>query len=499
MTAMPIRLRLTMWYSVMFATAAILLSLTSWRMLRYSIDASVRQDLQERVDDVREQLRHFGPALGPQEFQARMDAIYKFRDDGKWLQIAGQNGEWIYRSQRMASASSGVSLPGQLPPGGSISEFWQGPRHVRTLSSRITVDGRSYSVETGIAMNKPEALLRGFGIGLLLLTPAVLMAAIVAGHMMSRKALGPVAVLANEARRITDRNLDARLPVPAARDEISHLSETLNSMLARLDAGFRSARDFTANASHELRTPLARLRAEVEIALMSPRSAQEYRDTLEHMQEVAVDMTRLLEDLLTLARAEAGSEMLRLAPVDLGELIDATIEEWRPVAEHLSLDLRRGGDLSGTALGRPAILVSGDRPALLRLLRIWLDNACKFTPAGGSIEVAAVSAANSVFLSVQDSGIGISAEHQERVFERFYRVQGDTGRRTAGSGLGLSMAAWIAEQHKTSIGLKSAPGAGSRFEIALARALDGAPRSTIGQPSRVARNEIDAPQRTGRS
>jgi signal transduction histidine kinase len=490
MRPLPIRLRLTLWYSVLFATAALLLSATSWWMLRYTSDATVHQDLRERVDDVREQLHQYGPDITPQQVQERFDAIYKYRDDGKWLQILDQDGRWIYRSSRMVSASASLALPSQIPSSGLISGFQQGLHRVRTLSSSITVYGHTYSVETGVSMKKPEALLQRFGLGLFLLTPAVLFAALIAGHVMSRKALAPVLVIANEARRITDKNLDARLPVYATQDEIAHLSTTLNNMLGRLDAGFRSVRDFTANASHELRTPLARLRTEVEIALLSPRSALEYRDTLEHIEDVAVDMTQLLDGLLMLARAEAGADGLRLSPVDLGELIDASIREFRPVAKHLSIELESKRIVAGYVNDDQPIMVLADRTALMRLLRILLDNACKFTPARGTVAIAAAATPESILLSVEDSGIGIALHQQQRIFERFYRVRGDAGRPGSGSGLGLSMAASIAEQHQTSIQLKSAPGAGSRFEIGLARVPErerNASSVPLSHPSVVSR------------
>ncbi len=469
MRLLPIRLRLTLWYSVMFATAALLLSCTSWWMLRHTIDASVQQDLQERVDDVRMQLRQLGPKLSAEDAQARFDATYRYRDDGKWLQILDQDGRWLSRSSRMVAMSATLPLPSALPAGGRVANYQQAKRHVRTFSSAVVVDGRAYSVETGAATNKPEALLGRFGLGLLLLTPGVLLAALFAGHIMSRKALAPVTAIANEARRITDRNLDARLPVYETHDEVAHLSITLNSMLARIDAGFRSVRDFTANASHELRTPLARLRTEVEIALLRTRSAEEYRDTLEHLQDVSVDMTSLLEDLLTLARAEAGPDVLRLAPVDVGMLVATTLNEWAPIAERLSLELHCEGITSDGLYKGQSLLVLGDRLGLLRLLRIWLDNACKFTPPGGRVSVTAKLNGDNVVLAVADSGVGIPLEQQERVFERFYRIQGDASRHRTGAGLGLSLAAWIAQQHNTSITLTSIPGEGSRFEILLSR------------------------------
>jgi heavy metal sensor kinase len=472
MLSLPIRIRLTVLYSIMFASVAVMLSLTSWWMLQRTIDASTHQDLQERIDDIRKQMHEFALQPAHATLQLRFDDIYRFRDDGKWLQILDGDGGWVYRSARMADLNAPLALPRTLPKRGTTSEFQQGTRHVRAFSSVIEVDGRSYSVEAGASINKQLALLRQFGIGLWVITPLVLCVAILAGHAMSRKALEPITVMAIEARRISDKNLDQRLRVPPANDEIAHLSITLNNMLARIDVGFRSMREFTANASHELRTPIARLRTEVDIALMRPRSAAEYQDTLEHIQDVAEEMTGMTETLLSLARAETRSEPLELVPVDAWELAQVVHQEWATVAEHLMLDLRAECVGKEYAQGSEPLWVAADRPALLRLLRILLDNACKFTPAGGTISIIATQTRDNVLLAVEDSGIGIPEDQQERIFERFYRVCGDKTQQRNGSGLGLSLAAWIAEQHDTTIKLKSAPGAGSCFELCLNRIKD---------------------------
>ena len=468
---LPIRLRLTAQYTIMFTAAALLLCSTSWWMLRHSIQATVAQELQERVDDVSAQLHQMGASPDPVQMQLRFDAIYHYRDDGKWLQIRDRQGRWIYRSSRMLLLQAPLAPPDALTKGSTVAEFTQGARHIHTLTSLVMVDGRAYSVQTGVAMNKSETLLHHFGLGLLLLTPAVLLAAIFAGHMMSRQALAPVVLIAHQARHISDKNLNQRLPVSPANDELTHLAVTLNTMLGRIDTGFRSVRDFTANASHELRTPLARLHTEIEIALLRPRSGDEYRDTLEQLQSAVIDMTGLLENLLALARAEAGSDLLRLAPVDLHVLVQTVFEEWAPIASRLSIQLRNSVR-SAAAGPAGASLVLGDRLMLLRLLRIWLDNACKFTPPGGTITIIVEDEGEQVILALDDSGVGIAAEEQGRIFERFYRCQGDTAVHRTGAGLGLSLAAWIAEQHGTSIALESTPGRGSRFQLALSRCKD---------------------------
>lgn len=180
-------------------------------------------------------------------------------------------------------------------------------------------------------------------------------------------------------------------------------------------------------------------------------------------------MSSLVENLLTLARAEAGSEVLRLAPVDIGRLSQQAMREWAPIADGHSIHL----SLAAADPAAEPLMALGDRASLVRLLRILLDNACKFTPPGGSITMTAVRQGDAIVLQVEDSGIGIPVEHQEPIFERFYRVVGDSDRQASGAGLGLILAAWIAEQHKTRITVQSAAGHGSRFQIWL----DGATKN----------------------
>lgn len=464
---MPIRLRLTVWYSVMFVAAALLLSATSWWMLRRTIDSTIRQDLQERIDDVRMQLQKSPPDASVMELRAALEATYSYRDDGKWLQVMRQDGIWIYRSRRMMQENVALAVPSGRPSGAVQIDFRQGGRTVRALFSKVSANGAGYSVETGMSMTKAQLLLHQFGLCLLLMTPAVLLIAAVSGHFLSRKALLPVAAIAYEARRITDRNLDSRLPVLESNDELAHLSITLNHMLARIDSSFRSVREFTANASHELRSPLTRIRTEAEVALFRPRSAVDYERSLAQIHEDAVDMSKLIDDLLTLARAEAGSDVLRMVPVDPEALIQEIANEWSGIVERLSIWLIVAAR-EGTSI--EPLMVLADRTALIRLLRIWLDNACKATPPGGSITLRCESAEQFVVLAVEDTGIGIASNEQERIFKRFYRVDHEEAGQRRGAGLGLSLAAWIAEQHKTRITVKSEPGKGASFQISLRKA-----------------------------
>lgn len=470
MRRLPIRLRLTLWYCAMFAAAAVLLSVSSWWMLRRSLMATEYHELQERAEDVRLLLVQLGPHATPASLEEKFAEIYQVKDDGKYLQILDQDGRWLYRSKRMMDEGLRPGAPGDLPAQGTIVEFHQGTRYVMALAYAIHANGRAYSVQTGIALNKSMVLLSAFGAQLLLLTPAVLVLAAIGGHFMSRKALAPVAAIATEARRINDSNLDVRLPLGETRDEISHLCETLNQMLARVESGVRSIRDFTANAAHELRTPLALIRAEVEVALSKPRAADEYREACEQVQMETVRMTGLIDSLLLLARADAGMEALRFELLDANKLTLQVGEKWKTAMRLAFLDF--------TVETAPEPLwVKADINGLQRLLTILLDNAVRYTQPGGSVYLRVGLQDACVLFAVQDTGIGVAPEHQPRIFDRFYRVDRMRGSASRGSGLGLALAKWIAEKHGANLSVESSVGKGSTFEFPLPLVIGPAPSS----------------------
>ena len=426
MKSLPIRLRLTLWYCAMFAAAAGLLSASSWWMLRRSLVATEYHELQERAEDVQALLTKLGPGADLAVAQQMFQQIYQFKDDGKYLQIIDQDGNWIFRSKRMVDEGLRPDSPDKLPEEGTAIEFHQGTRYVRALSYPIRANGRRYSVQTGLALNKSRALLSLFGMQLLLLTPGVLSLAAVGGHFMSRKALAPVAAIAMETRRINDRNLSIRLPVAATRDEIAHLSQTLNQMLERVEIGVQSIRDFTANAAHELRTPIALIRTEVEVALSLPRTSREYREACEQVQLETVRMTSLIDNLLMLARVDADTEGFRLQAVDATQLTRRVGERWKHSMQRALLDFRL--DISP----EPAFVLA-DSDSLQRLLTTLLDNALHYTPPGGAVTVRVARNHGCVLLAFGIRALGLprSTRHASLI--------GSTGRsnaRRVGPGIG---------------------------------------------------------------
>ncbi len=288
---------------------------------------------------------------------------------------------------------------------------------------------------------------------------AFLGVAVLAGFFVTRQALRPVAASIRAAQQLNPDDLSARLPRTGAKDEIDLLAATINDLLDRLSRYHEQVIRFTADASHELRGPLAAMRAGVEVALQQPRSADDYRETLESLGEQCQHLTDLVNKLLMLARADAGQIELRREAVDLAAVVDEAIETYRPLADEKGVVL----DWKGS---EPVGCV-GDRMRLSQLVMNLLDNAIKYTEPGGTVRLALAAEGPRAAITVEDTGIGIGADRLPHIFERFYQV--DPSRSEAGSGLGLSICRWVASAHSGSIDVTSQPGRGTRFRVSLPR------------------------------
>jgi signal transduction histidine kinase len=300
--------------------------------------------------------------------------------------------------------------------------------------------------------------LRLFRRYLLFLAPLLLLVAATGGFWLSRSALAPVDRLTRAALNITGKNPGNRLEQLHTGDELQRLSDTLNEMLARIEAQFLRVSQFTADASHELRTPVALIRTEAEIALRKSREAPEYRDALQHILLEAEKTSTLIETLLSLARADADREVLVKQPLNLREISRKAAEHWRPTIASKNLQFAE-------ELGESGVPIEGDEAALNRLLNILLDNAVKYTPTPGTVKLKLETKNQIATIQVEDTGIGISEEDQGRIFERFYRADKARTREFGGAGLGLAIAEWIVQQHQGKISLRSELGKGSTFTV----------------------------------
>jgi heavy metal sensor kinase len=242
-------------------------------------------------------------------------------------------------------------------------------------------------------------------------------------------------------------------------DELGHLASVFNETFGRLQASFEQLRRFTADASHEMRTPLTALRAVGEVGLQESRSGEDYREIIGSMLEEADRLNQLVETLLTLARADGGHVRLNRERVDLGDLA-------REVADHLGA-LAEDRQQAITVKSSGPVLAEVDRVVLRQAAINLLDNAIKYSPAGGTIRLVADARPGEAILGVQDSGPGIAPEHVAHIFERFYRIDKGRSRDAGGVGLGLSIARWAVEVHGGHIEVESPATGGSVFRIVL--------------------------------
>ena len=284
--------------------------------------------------------------------------------------------------------------------------------------------------------------------------------ALIAGHFISRRILTPIRAITRTAGSIEVERLGQRLTIPRARDELSELARTFNRMLERLQEGFVQQQRFVSDASHELRTPLTVI---LGYSDMLSRWGREDKDILEEgitaIRSEAENMQQLIEKLLFLARADQKRQAVHKEAVLLTEILADTMEKMQMVTSSHEVVLDRNDEA----------VVSADPVLLRQLFRIFLENSRKYTPAGGHIRASSILAEDgkSVTVTLSDDGIGIAPEHQAHIFERFYRVDSSRTKETGGSGLGLSIARWIAEQHGIRIAVKSAEGQGTDISLVM--------------------------------
>ena len=290
--------------------------------------------------------------------------------------------------------------------------------------------------------------------------PLILLLASLGGYFLARKSLSPIALMSEQTRRITAEKLSLRLDVANPRDEVGHLATTINALLGRLDAAFKEQQRFIADASHELRTPVAVVRGEAEVTLGQERAVGEYREALTLIKDEAERLTRIVENLFLLARQPLDAPSPVKEPLRLNEVINECVRAAQVLAMQKDLRLNVDGSL-------PTVLVSGDDEMLKRMLLNLLDNAVKYTAPGGDIRISLALHGGNARIVVADTGFGIPAEDQARIFDRFYRVDKARSRALGGAGLGLSIARWIAETHGGTISVESVVGRGSTFTVEL--------------------------------
>ena len=335
----------------------------------------------------------------------------------------------------------------------------------RTCSLWMRSDaGSTRIVQATYLLDQVHASLARFvQVCLVALAGATVLAAI-GGRILATRGLRPVGRMVSAARRISVENLQERLDRSGTRDELDSLAETFNEMLDRIEWQVTQLRQFTADAAHEIRTPLAALRGNAEIALSADRPADELRAVLADGIEEYDRLARIADDLLLLARADAGQDFIRRAPFALDVALADVIDLFTPLAEECGVKL--------TLAEHAPVRIAGDDGRLRQMIGNLLDNAIKFTPAGGSVQAALITSNGAAQLTVRDTGAGIAPDDLSRVFDRFYREDRARTRDRAGAGLGLAICRTIVEAHDGTIAVNGRPSGGTVVDVRIP--LDGA-------------------------
>jgi heavy metal sensor kinase len=290
-------------------------------------------------------------------------------------------------------------------------------------------------------------------------TPLILIFAVFMGRLFAKKALAPVEQIRARAQTIESDSLRNRLEYDGPPDELYRLTETLNDMLGRIQKAMSQMKRFVADASHELRIPLTGLRGTVEVAMRQKRSVEEHEQILETVHREAERMSELVWDLLSLARADAGELKLEKTDVDLEAFMKNVFEEAQALNAEKKIHVRLGEIAAGN--------VAFDEVKIHQLLINLIENAIRYNKPGGEIVLSSHRSHAALTISVKDNGMGIAAEDQEKIFERFYRVDKARSREAGGTGLGLSIARSIAEAHKGTLTVRSTLNEGSEFTLSL--------------------------------
>lgn len=467
MKSVSIRWRLTFWYSAVVALLLIIFGGLVYGMIRQYLlaqtDTEVVAEMLEyqrevensqEIDVLNSQLRSFFRVH--EDYQFELSTL-----DGKRLIATGSLGQ-----HALVGARDGDDRKLKLKTE-TLDELG---RH-RVANQVVQGPGGPLQIAIAVPTSPTERMLDRFLLILCSVGGVVLLGATVAGAFMAKRVLAPVESIRASADRITAEQLSQRIPVANADDELGKLAATFNQMLERLEASFQEMRRFTDDAAHELRTPITVLRSGLEVALRSARSAEEYRESLASALEDVVRLCRLSEQLLTLAREDAGTQDEQRPLADPGELLRSAVDSIQPIAEDqgVAIDV---GEL-------PELAISGDP---IRLRRLWLnllENAVKYTPSGGAVRITGELTESGMNFVVADTGCGISPDQLAHVFDRFYRVDESRTGATGGTGLGLTICKSIVESHCGQIGIESEPGEGTRVVVTLPQITECSSQSTL--------------------
>ena len=458
MTSWTIRARLTVWYTSSFGGALIIFSLLTYLAFSYANNKSVDVGLEEEAEGVAYCARISKDSL--KDYVACISNEKDERSSDKYIVILDQNGNLQFRSGSLAND--------HLPLSGSqLKEVLSGKTCFKTINSSdgrllrvvtIPTEDNQQIIQIGIAVNN-NAAPKIFLLALASLSCLAILGSWFGGWFMAKKALRPVDCMIKELQQIETGNLGKRLTTYPVKDEISALSGVINEMLTRLEDSFNQVRKFTTDASHELRTPIAIMKAGIEVALSRERDVQGYQHVIVNTLEDLGRLSKIIESLFLLARADAGQYKIHIERMDLCPVITDVAEQLKLVAEpkNISVSIEKASNT----------FIQGDELLIRMLLLNLADNAMKYTPANGAIKASLCKDNGCVRIVVEDNGIGISWEDIPHIFDRFYRANKAGMTNNTGGGLGLSICQWIAKAHHGTITVESELQKGSAFTVIL--------------------------------
>jgi heavy metal sensor kinase len=452
-----------LWYGSALALILVLFAVSLYlvmsRALREQVDASLDEAAAVAIRTLGE--HRFGPFLIFEDLSQDFPEIALL---DKFFQIFGPAGQVTIQSANIQSREIPLSQPSFRASleGHSTFESVQFENGVplRLLSVPIRQGDRLVNIlRVGTSLQSTNRMLHRLLVGLYIASPLALLVSLGGGWFLAGRALRPVHAITKAAQRIAAGDWTQRIRTPHSNDEIGQLASTFNDMIGRLEVSFRQIRQFSADASHELRTPLTITKGETELALRRPRQAEDYRVVLESNLEEIDRMSRIVDELLFLSRADLGEIKLKMVPVQLDDLVREIQQQAQVLGEerHIQTVLE---DVE-------PVVVQGDDLRLRELLLNLLDNAVKYSQKGQTVELSLTVSGGQGKLVIRDHGIGIAPEDQERVFDRFYRTDEARAHAAKGTGLGLSICKWIVEVHHGTIEMKSTTQGGSCFTVCL--------------------------------
>ena len=468
MRPVGIRGKLTAWYILVFSVVLACFCVSIYVMMESKLLHSVDRRLQTMAELISKTELCAVPNFLPPDFERRLNRIFGTRPVGKFVRVLDLSGEIGSRTDNLDEDKIPVNkdLVREVVAKGEIlfeTQYPLGPkipiRFINYPVKRFNQNKVHGVVQVGTSLEFVRESMRNLVVVFLVLGPSLLLAAALVGFFLAGKAFKPIREIARTTRHITVNNLDERITVPAARDDISQLATTINGMLDRLSLSFQKTAQFTADASHELRTPLTIMQGELEIALRGERSTSEYIDTLGSSLEEVERMSRIVNDLLLLSKSDMGQEMTRHDPVDLKAVLDGLLPHFKVLAEAQQIEFSSSLSEVDT--------IFGDQLRLRQLLVNLLTNAIRYTSAEGKVNLTLKNVDSGVEVAVADTGIGIPAEDIPRIFDRFYRADKARSRQYGGSGLGLSIVKSIVNAHEGVIKVDSVVGEGSVFKVTL--------------------------------